>query len=424
MTVESTIASLLESNAQLDELSKQTLGKYRDKANWMGKESERYAGVIQAKADKEKFGSDKEAALSADAAKLGADAAKRRAGVAKADKRLIVGKKNEAESSEAIDDETSEQLDELSAAKLVAYRAKADAEHKDMSVPSRQATKRYLGVQDADKRIRAKTGTYTPGKLALMKDKYFPKRNEELDVSEAVDALFNGEDGLTEEFRAKAETIFESAVSSRITEEVAHITEQLEQAYSDALDEAVAGQVEDLVEHVDGYLNLMVGQWMEHNEVAIEAGMQADILESFVGGMKNLFQEHYIEVPEDKFDLVEDLETQLDNVRAKLSESVAMNIDLAKVLDQSTRQNIVAEACAGLSDLDAEKLRNLSEEIAFEDGELFAGKLQTIRENYFSRGNKSATRNQLFLNESATPTEKHVPADMRAYVNTIATLSR
>ena len=376
MTVESTIASLLanslqESNTQLDELSKQTLGKYQDK-------------------------------------------------------------KNEVELNESIDDETSEQLDELSKAKLGSYIKNASHD-----VATRGALTRQFA--NDEKNARDDSDFQEASRKKQMGDKMFAKSwkrregvakavdrltKEDVVVSEAVDALFNGEEGLTEEFRQKAETIFEAAVTSRITEEVAHITEQLEQAYSDALDEAVADQLDDLIEHVDGYLSLMVGQWMEHNEVAIEAGLQADILESFVGGMKNLFQEHYIEVPEDKFDLVEDLETQLDNVRAKLSESVAMNIDLAKVLDQSTRQNIVAEACAGLSDLDAEKLRNLSEEIAFEDGELFAGKLQTIRENYFSRGNKSATRNQLFLNESATPTEKHVPADMRAYVNTIATLSR
>lgn len=296
------------------------------------------------------------------------------------------------------DTQPEEQLDELSKQTLGSASDKAHWMGKE--------SERYGGAAKADKRL---IGT---------------KRNENFDVSEAVDALFNGEDGLTEEFRAKAETIFEAAVSSRIAEEVAYVTEQLEESYNAALDEAVAEQVEDLVEHVDGYLNLMVGQWMEHNEVALEAGMKADILESFVGGMKNLFQEHYIEVPEDKFDLVEDLEHQLGEARAKLNESVAMNVNLAKVLDQSTRAGIVAEACNGLSDWDAEKLQNLAEEISFENGDVFADKLQTIRENYFSRGTKSTARSQLFLNESASPEEKHIPADMRAYVNTISTLTR
>jgi hypothetical protein len=242
----------------------------------------------------------------------------------------------------------------------------------------------------------------------------------ELDMNEAIDALFNGEEGLTEEFRQKAETIFEAAVTSRVKEELARIEESFEQRIEEALEE----QVEGLVEHVDGYLNLMVEQWVENNAVALESGMKADILESFVHGMKNLFQEHYVDVPEERFDVLGALESKIEDLNAKLDESVALNVQLNSKLVESTRDDIVAEACAGLSDLEAEKLQTLAEEISFEDSESFARKMQTIRENYFVKTAAKSVAPSAFLTEETIQEEKAVPADMRAYVDTISTLIR
>lgn len=247
--------------------------------------------------------------------------------------------------------------------------------------------------------------------------------DEAVDMSADVSALFNGEDGLTEEFRQKAETIFEAAVTSRIKEEVARITEALEAQYETKLQEEIESTVEGLVEHVDGYLNLMVEQWMENNEVALESGMKSDILESFVGGLKNLFEQHYIEVPEEKFDLVGEMESEIETLNAKLDETVAKNVELYKALNESARESIVAEACEGLSDIEAEKLQTLAEEISFEDSESFAQKMQTIRENYFVK-KAAKVETPSILAEETIQEEKAVPASMQAYVKTISSLIR
>lgn len=247
--------------------------------------------------------------------------------------------------------------------------------------------------------------------------------DETVDMSADVAALFNGEEGLTEEFRQKAETIFEAAVTSRIKEEVARITEALEAQYETKLDEEIEKTVEGLVEHVDGYLNLMVEQWMENNEVALESGMKSDILESFVGGLKSLFEQHYIEVPEEKFDLVGEMESEIETLNAKLDEAVATNVELNKALNENTRESIVASASEGLSDIEAEKLQTLAEEISFEDSDSFAQKMQTIRENYFVK-KAAKVETPSILAEETIQEEKSVPAEMQAYVKTISTLIR
>lgn len=253
-----------------------------------------------------------------------------------------------------------------------------------------------------------------------------PKLKEdtsEIDMSEDVAALFNGEEGLTEEFRQKAETIFEAAVVSRIKQEVARIEEELDTKYQAALQEAIEEEVEGLVEKVDGYLNLMIEQWMENNEVALESGMKSDILESFVGGLKNLFEEHYIDVPEEKFDVMKALEEETEDLKAKLDEAVAKNVELHKALNESTRHTIIDEACDGLSDLEAEKLQSLAEEITFEDADSFASKMQTIRENYFAKKSVKAEVPSI-LTEETIQEEKVVAPGMEAYVKTISILNR
>lgn len=275
---------------------------------------------------------------------------------------------------------------------------------------------------------RATQGAVAPDSMPKLEneeqdDEEVIAEDETVDMSSDVAALFNGEEGLTEEFRQKAETIFEAAVTSRIKEEVARITEALEAQYEAKLEEEIEKTVEGLVEHVDGYLNLMVEQWMENNEVALESGMKSDILESFVGGLKNLFEQHYIEVPEEKFDLVGEMESEIETLNAKLDEAVATNVELNKALNENTRESIVASASEGLSDIEAEKLQTLAEEISFEDSDSFAQKMQTIRENYFVK-KAAKVETPSILAEETIQEQKSVPAEMQAYVKTISTLIR
>ena len=203
-------------------------------------------------------------------------------------------------------------------------------------------------------------------------------------VKEDVDALINGED-LTEEFKAKAATIFEAAILTRVKDEVA----RLEEEFDARLEEAVAQNQEGLVEKVDGYLDYVVEQWMENNEIALENGMKSEILEGFVSGLKGLFEEHYIDIPEEKFDVLGSMEETILDLEAKLDEQVAANVEMAKVINEATRSEIVSQGADGLADTDKEKFLALAEELAFEDAETFATKIQTIRENYFT--NKTST---------------------------------
>ena len=198
-------------------------------------------------------------------------------------------------------------------------------------------------------------------------------------VKEDVDALLNGEE-LSEEFRAKAETIFEAAVMARVKSEVARIEEEFESK----LAEQVAQNTEGLVEQVDGYLGYIAEQWMTQNEIALERGMKSDILEGFIGGLKNLFEEHYIDIPEEKFDVLGEMESKIDELEAKLNEQVAANIELSKTLAESNRTEIVKTVSEGLTDTETEKFMSLVEELSYEDQASFETKVKTIRENYFT----------------------------------------
>jgi hypothetical protein len=198
-------------------------------------------------------------------------------------------------------------------------------------------------------------------------------------VKEDIDALMNGEE-LSEEFRAKATTIFEAAVMTRVNEEIARV----ETEFAALLEERDAKNKEGLVEQVDGYLDYIVEQWIAQNELALERGMKSEILEGFVSGLKSLFEEHYIDIPEEKFDVLGALEESVEELETKLNETVAANIELTKTVNEMKRSEIVQEIGEGLTDTEVEKFKGLSEELSFEDAETFSTKLQTIRESYFS----------------------------------------
>jgi uncharacterized coiled-coil protein SlyX len=198
-------------------------------------------------------------------------------------------------------------------------------------------------------------------------------------VKEDVDALLNGED-LSEEFKQKAETIFEAAVMNRVHAEVARLEEEFEAK----LQESVAQNVEGLVEQVDGYLGYVAEQWIAQNEIALERGMKSEILEGFVNGLKGLFEEHYIDVPEERFDVLGEMEQRMEELEAKLNEQVAANIELSKTLAEAKRSDIVKTVSEGLSDTETEKFLGLVEELSYEDAETFETKVKTIRENYFT----------------------------------------
>ena len=190
-------------------------------------------------------------------------------------------------------------------------------------------------------------------------------------------ALFDGVE-LTEEFKTKATTIFEAAVAARVSQEVEAMEESLAQR---ALDESVAMK-EGLVEKIDGYLDYIVEQWIKNNEIALERGIKAEIFESFIGQMRDVFVEHNINLPDEEFDLVESLQDKTEVLEKALDEQVAQNVELGKTLKSIAKQIKIDEASKGMTDIDAEKFALLADEISFDDEVSFAKKLDVIRENY------------------------------------------
>jgi hypothetical protein len=233
-------------------------------------------------------------------------------------------------------------------------------------------------------------------------------------VKEDMDALFTGEE-LTEEFKEKATTIFEAAVMVRVNEEVARIEEE----FAAKLEEAAASQIEGLVEQVDGYLGYIAEQWIAQNELALENGIKSEIVESFINGMKGLFEEHYIDIPAEKYDVLGEMEQTIGSLEAKLDEQVAANVALTKQVAETARSQIVAEAAEGLSDVETEKFQALAEELSFESTESFSTKVKTIRESYFT---KQTTEVKSVVTDTPVETlteEKKIDPTMARYVSAL-----
>jgi len=206
----------------------------------------------------------------------------------------------------------------------------------------------------------------------------------QIDMSEHVEALLAGEE-LSEEFKEKATTIFEAAVKQKIEEELAKI----EEAYAETLEEQVAEIKKELTENVDDYLNYVVEQWVSDNEVAITEGLRTELTEDFISGLRNLFAEHYIDIPEDKVSVVEEMAAKVAELEGKLNEEIDRNVELTRSLNESTQSEILADACEGLTDTQAEKLKSLAEGIEFTSAKAYSAKVATLKESYFTNSVKS-----------------------------------
>jgi hypothetical protein len=214
---------------------------------------------------------------------------------------------------------------------------------------------------------------------------------EQLDLSEDINALFADDSTISEEFKSKVATIFEARVHDR----VAQIAEQIEADYAKQLEEAVESIQQDLTEKIDDYLNYVVEQWVEENEIAIESGLRAEITEEFIAGLRNLFAEHYIDVPAEKVDLVDELAGKVEELESKLNEEIERAVELNKQLTESRKVEITRSVCEGLTETQVEKIKSLAESVEFSTEEEYKEKLETIRENYFPSGVKKADESQL-----------------------------
>ena len=243
---------------------------------------------------------------------------------------------------------------------------------------------------------------------------------EEYNVEEDVNALLGGEE-LSEEFREKAKVIFEAALNSKVKE----IQEALEVQYAEKLAEEKEGLKGTLTERVDAYLEYVCEEWMTENELAIDHGLKTEMTESFLSGMKGLFEEHYVTIPEDKYDVLESMVEKLDEMETKLNEQIDKNIDLNKRLAESTADSILDQISEGLAVTQKEKLASLAESVEFESEDEYREKLETLKESYFSKSSPAPkVAQQQTLSEGVDTTEAPVSGSMDAYLRSLGAFKK
>ena len=242
----------------------------------------------------------------------------------------------------------------------------------------------------------------------------------EYDIEEDVNALLAGEE-LSEEFQQKARTIFEAAINSK----VAQIKEQLEAQYEEKFAEEIVSAKESLAERVDSYLEYVADEWFTENQLAVEHGLKTEMTESFLSGMKSLFEEHYVSIPEDKYDVLESMVEKLDDMETKLNEQIEKNISLNSRLSESAADGILNQVSEGLAQTQKEKLASLAESVEFESETQYREKLETLKESYFSQKNVSKAAKTETLSEGVDAAPASYSGSMDAYMRALgSTLSK
>ena len=217
-----------------------------------------------------------------------------------------------------------------------------------------------------------------------VESKKLSKEDLEIDVKEDIDAIVSGEE-LSEDFKTKAATIFEAAVSAKVISEVNDRLQIFEDEYTKELSEAKEEYMTNMSEKIDGYLNYVVEEWMKENELAVEKGIRSELVEDFMTGLKNLFQEHYIDIPEEKVDLVDDLFEKVEELETKLDESINTNVEVKKELAKFKKEEVLRSVSEELAETEKEKLTKLADGIDYEDDSQYQEKLEVLKENYFPK---------------------------------------
>jgi hypothetical protein len=235
----------------------------------------------------------------------------------------------------------------------------------------------------------------------------------EYDFSGDLNALVESEATLSDGFKDKAATIFEAAVKSKLSEEISRI----EESYSVELAEEIASTKSDLVEKIDSYLNYVVENWMKENQIAIQSGLRAEIAENFMNGLKDLFVESYVDVPEAKEDLVDDLAEQVEELESALNSQTAKNIEMTEELELFQRYEVIREHAHGLAETEVEKLAKLAEDLDYIDEETFSAKVKTIKDSYFTKEAKPLEVGADLVEETTADAE--VTSSMDVYLQAL-----
>jgi len=243
---------------------------------------------------------------------------------------------------------------------------------------------------------------------------------EEFDIEEDVNALLEGEE-LSEEFQEKARTIFEAAIKTKVTE----IKEQLQVQYQESLVEEIQSIRDELTERVDAYLEYVADEWIQENALAVEHGLKTEMTESFLAGMKSLFEDHYVTIPEDRYDVIESMVDKLDEMEEKLNEQIERNVALNRRLAESVADVIFADVTEGLALSQKDKLASLAENVEFDSEESYREKLVTLRESYFPSNAGTQRNNAENLSEETQVSDQpQVNGIMESYLNVLSRVSK
>jgi len=246
------------------------------------------------------------------------------------------------------------------------------------------------------------------------KSEAIEKRVKEIDVKEHVDALMNGEGDLSEEFKRKAATVFEAAVKSKVRDEVT----RLEDEYKTELDESIKSTKTELTEKVDNYLNYVVEEWMKENELAIERGLKGEIAEDFISGLKQLFEDHYVDIPDEKYDVLEAQSDKITELENKLNESMEKIVTLNNKASSLIREQVISESTSDLADTEIEKFKSLTDDVEFTTEESFREKLDTLKESYFPKSKPVETQTVDDV-ETGTAQDIDTTDSMKAYMTAL-----
>ena len=247
-----------------------------------------------------------------------------------------------------------------------------------------------------------------------VKKEAIENRVKEIDVAEHVEALVNGEGDLSEEFKRKAATVFEAAVKSKIRAEI----ERLEDEYEVKLKENVQSATDEMTDKVDTYLNYVTDEWMKENELAVERGLKGEIAEDFISGLKQLFEDHYIDIPDDKYDVLEAQSEKISELEGKISETIEKNVSLKDGNAKLVREQVISEVYEGLADTEIEKFKSLTDDVEYTDEESFREKLDTLKESYFPKTSVETAENIDDV-ETGTAQDIDLTPSMDAYMSAI-----
>ena len=306
-----------------------------------------------------------------------------------------------------------EEVKEMDKMEMIKAMKDMETEMKDMPVEMVKAT--YDKMKEMMSKEMADMSAEEKEKEALKKEAV-EQRIKEINVQEHVDALMSGEGDLSEEFKKKAATVFEAAVKSKVRDEVT----KLQENYENEIEEGIKSNKAELTEKVDTYMNYVVEEWMKENELAVERGLKGEIAEDFIAGLKQLFEDHYVDIPDEKYDVLQAQSDKIAELEEKVNKSIEESMEYKKSNDTLTREKVISESTSDLADTEIEKFKELTEDVDFGNEEDFRSKLDTLKESYFPKTIKETTEN-IDNVETGPAQDIDLSGSMAAYSKAIGT---